>query len=61
MATKKKKPKQLNRFPDGVHRDTKKDKKLQMTEWMKKLVNKLNSEKQQGFLDSVKLFDFHSC
>lgn len=48
MATKKKKPKQLNRFPDGVHRDGKKDKKLQMTEWMKKLVNKLKSEKQSG-------------
>lgn len=49
MATKKKKPKQLNRFPDGVHSDTKKDKNSQMTEWMTKLVN------SQGLLGSVKL------
>lgn len=28
MATKKKKTEQLNRFPDGVCRDAKKDKKI---------------------------------
>ncbi len=58
MATKKKKPKQLNGFPDGVHRDAKKDKKLQMTEWMKKLVNKLKSEKQSGTLRFSKVVRF---
>lgn len=58
MATKKRKPKQLNGCSDGVYRDAKKDKKLQMTEWLKKLVNTLKSEKQSG---SVKLCAFPVC
>lgn len=33
MATKKKKPKQLNRFPDGVYRDAKKKNYKRLSEW----------------------------
>lgn len=39
MATKKKKAEQLNRFPDGVCRDAKKDKKITNDR-----VNEKNSE-----------------
>lgn len=50
MATKKNKPKKLNRFPDGVYRDAEKE-KLQMTHWMKK-----NTSKQTKNWRAVKDF-----